>query len=147
MAVLDAGAGDGQFLATLAYFEPALDVIGIESDERLFRSAVGNLQTVERETLVHRSERLRIVHGDYGQGSTYASSEIPIGSIAFVLNYPDGNQDALERFVLERTSRGTKLCLLTDDIELRLSTLALTSRERLPVDGSMGEWQWLVYST
>lgn len=145
--VLDAGTGDGRVLAALAYFEPALEVIGVESDDRLFRSAVANLETIARQALVQRPERLRVVHGDYRQRSTYDTFEVRPESIAFVLNYPDGNQDALERFVLEQTGRGTKLCLLTHDVDLRLSTLALTSKERLPVDESLGAWQWSVYST
>ena len=73
--VLDAGTGDGRVLAALAYFEPALDVVGIESDERLFRLAVANLETIVRRALVHRPERLRIVRGDYCDPSTYSTFE------------------------------------------------------------------------
>ena len=63
-----------------------------------------------------------------------------------MLNYPDGHQDALERFVLERAAPGTKLCLLTHDRDLRLSSLTLTSREQLSGADAVGEWHWSVYS-
>ncbi len=146
-AVLDAGAGDGRVLAALAYFEPELDVIGIESDERLFHLAVANLEKLERKALVSRPERLRLGRGDYRQVGTYESSGIRLEDIAFVLNYPDGNQDELERFVIERIALGAKLCLLSHDHDLRLSKLELISKEEVSVADSPSGWHWSIYST
>ncbi|MGH9335320.1 MAG: hypothetical protein ACRD21_16410, partial [Vicinamibacteria bacterium] len=145
--ILDAGAGDGRVLAALAYFEPELDVVGIESDERLCRLAAANLEKLKRRALVDRPERLRLGRGDYRLAATYESSGIRLEDVAFVYNYPDGNQDELERFIIERCAPGAKLCLLTHDRELRLSKLELTSKEPIPTADSASGWHWSVYST
>jgi hypothetical protein len=119
--------------------------VGIESDERLFRIAADNLEKLKRNALVNRPERFRIARGDYRQVATHESTGIELGAVAYVFNYPDGNQEELERFVIERTPPGAKLCLLTHDGELRLERLALRSKERFFAADS--EWHWSVYST
>jgi hypothetical protein len=141
--VVDAGTGDGRVLAALAHLEPELDVVGIESDEGLFHRAVQNLDTLTHKALITRPERLSLLLGDYRRVDTYASSTVALSDVGFVFNYPDGNQDALERFVIDAIAPGVKLCLLTHDGDLRLSSLTLTTKE--PILSSA--WHWSVYSS
>lgn len=137
---VDAGTGDGRVLALLAHFVPELDLVGIESDDGLYHRASDNVETLTRERMVDRPERLRVIHGDYCRVETYDLGAVERGCVGFVFNYPDGSHHALEAFVIESFAPGTKLCLLTHDLELRLSTLEL--QEHIAWDG----WGWSIYS-
>ncbi|HSF14242.1 MAG TPA: hypothetical protein VLK65_01665 [Vicinamibacteria bacterium] len=139
--VVDAGTGDGRVLAALAHVVPELDVVGIESDVGLYHRANANLETLTRNRLVDRPERLRVIRGDYRRNNTYELGAIQRSRVGFVFNYPDGNQEALAQFVVASFASGTKLCLLTHDSELRLSTLEL--EEHVVSNG----WAWSIYSS
>ena len=141
--IIDAGAGDGRALAALAHFLPDSDIVGIESDEGLYHRAVANVDALGQNRLVSDPERLRMIRGDYRARETYGEAGVHLDDVGFVFNYPDGNEAALERFVIESSAPGTKLCLLTHDGDLRLTKLELTSKETIMASA----WHWSVYSS
>lgn len=140
-AVVDAGMGDGRVAALIARLEPSRRVCGIECDPVLHARAVENLRRVG----VHAG--VRAVAGDYCDPAAYASCGLDLREVGVVVNYPDGNQDRLARFVAAHAGPDASLCLFTHDRGLEVDALPLRAQRDLPVDdGDDGlGWRLSVY--
>ena len=142
--VIDAGTGDGRIPAVLASLDPTRVVYGIEADPGLFTRAVMNLQALATSGVIDPA-RVQLIEADYGDLTTYETRGIQLRRTGVVLNYPDGNERRLARFVSAHCGRGTTLCLLTHDRTLEVEELEL--RDRFDVNAGAGPaWQLSLYS-
>ena len=140
--VVEAGMGDGRAAAVLAHFDPARPVYGIERDPVLHARAVDNLAALRRWRRGYGA--LRLVEGDYCEPATYASCGLDLRDPLVIVNYPDGNQRRLARFVARHAGPSATLCLFTHDRSLDIDELPLHARRDVPADGSL-PWRLSVY--
>lgn len=134
--VVDAGTGDGRVAAVLSRLEPSRPVYGIEKDPALCVQAAANLRA--------RGE-VHLVEGDYCDVAAYESCGLDRRAIAVVVNYPDGNQRRLARFVAAHAGPDARLCLFTHDRSVEVDELALQARRDAPVDDGP-DWRLSVYA-
>ena len=139
-AVVDAGTGDGRIPAVLAAFDPARPVYGIEQDPFFFARASMNLERLQPEMCRH----IHLVEGDYCETATYEACGLDFLQTGIVLNYPDGNERRLARFISEHGGAGTRLCLLTHDRSLELDELECHVRRDVAV-AAEPSWHLSVY--
>lgn len=118
--VLDAGMGDGRIVAGLS--SRAIDAIGIEIDEGLTRDAVSNLRSLEARGL---PATYRVGRGDFLELSTYESLDITPAQVDIFVHYADGNEQALASFIRAHGQPDAQLALVTADLTLTVSDLAL----------------------
>lgn len=137
--VVDAGTGDGRVAAVLSRLEPSRPVYGIEKDPALCVQAAANLRALRARGEVH------LVEGDYCDVAAYESCGLDRRAIAVVVNYPDGNQRRLARFVAEHAGPDARLCLFTHDRSVEVDELALQARRDAPVDDGP-DWRLSVYA-
>lgn len=140
--VVDAGAGDGRVAAVAAHFEPARPVCGIEWDPALHAQAVENLAALRRWCGGYAA--VQLVQGDYCDPATYASCGIDLREPFVALNYPDGNERQLARFIARRGAPGATLCLFTHNRSLDIDDLPLRARRDVPAAGSPA-WRLSIY--
>ena len=141
--VVDAGTGDGRVAAVLSRLEPSRPVYGIEKDPALCVQAAANLRALRARGKVH------LVEGDYCDVAAYESCGLDRRAIAVVVNYPDGNQRRLARFVAEHAGPDARLCLFTHDPvggggRTRAASAARRAggrRARLAALGLCGPWR------
>ena len=139
--VVDAGSGDGRVAAVLAHLEPARPVCGIERDPVLFEQAAENLRALRRHG---GYAAVRLIEGDYCDPATYASCGVDLGAPLVIVNYPDGNQQRLARFVARHAGPDATLCLFTHDRSVDVDELPLRARRDLPV--ALGpDWRLSIY--
>ena len=124
---IDAGSGDGRVLAVIAWLVPGQPVLGVESDEVLHVRAANHLRALGAAGVVDPAH-LHLAAADYCDPATYAVRDIALARAPLVLNYPDGNQDRLARFVAANCGLQTTLGLLTHDPELTVDVLPLRAR-------------------
>ncbi len=141
-AVVDAGMGDGRVAAVVALLEPSHPVYGIEHDPVLYARARQNLRRALR--MSRASPRVHPIEGDYCDVATYASCGLDPRDVRLVLNYPDGNQGRLARFLAAHAGSDTSLCLFTHDRDLEVRDLALHAERDLPADFG-ADWRVAVY--
>ena len=140
--VVEAGMGDGRVAAVLAHHEPARPVYGIEWDPALCAQAAENLQVLRRWDNTYAA--VHLVEGDYCDPATYASCGLDLRVPFVVVNYPDGNQHNLARFLARHACPRTTLCLFTHDRSLDIDELPLHARRDVPVGGGP-DWRLSVY--
>ncbi len=139
--VVDAGMGDGRVAAVLAHLEPARPVYGIERDPVVYAQAVENLRALRRRG---GYAAVRLIEGDYCDPATYASCGVDLGAPLVILNYPDGNQQRLARFVARHAGPDATLCLFTHDRSVDVAELPLRARRDMPV--AVGpDWRVSIY--
>ncbi len=141
-AVVDAGMGDGRVAAVIAALEPSRPVFGIERDAVLCSRARQNLQRVRR--IARGRPEVHPVEGDYCDVATYASCGLDLQAVGAVLNYPDGNQERLARFVAAHAGPGASLCLFTHDRAVEIRELVLRAERDLPAEYGL-TWRFSVY--
>ena len=141
-AVVDAGMGDGRVAAVIAALEPSRPVFGIERDAVLCSRARQNLQRVRR--IARGRPGVHPVEGDYCDVATYASCGLDLQAVGAVLNYPDGNQERLARFVAAHAGPGASLCLFTHDRAVEIRELVLRAERDLPAEYGL-TWRLSVY--
>lgn len=125
--VIDAGSGDGRVPAVIAWLVPGVAVFGVEADAVLHARAEDHLRALAAAGVIDAS-RLRLVAGDCCDPATYAARGIALRRTRLVLNYPDGNQHRLARFVAVHCAPETTLALLTHDRDLTVAALPLRAR-------------------
>ena len=121
---IDAGSGDGRVLAVIAWLVPGQTVLGVEHDEVLHARAASHLRALGAAGVIDRAH-LRLAAADYCDPATYTARGIALSRARLVLNYPDGNQHRLARFVAANCGPGTTLGLLTHDRDLTVDALPL----------------------
>ena len=140
--VVDAGMGDGRVAAVVAALEPSHAVYGIELDPVLCARAAQNLRRVLR--IARGRPQVQPVEGDYCDVATYASCGLDLRAVGVVVNYPDGNQERLARFIAAHAGPGASLCLFTHDREVRVDDLVLRAERDLPAEYGP-DWRLAVY--
>ena len=140
--VIDAGMGDGRVAAVLAHLEPARPVYGIERDPVVYAQAVENLRALRSHGGGYAA--VRLIEGDYCDPATYASRGVDLGAPLVILNYPDGNQQRLARFVARRAGPDAALCLFTHDHSVDVAELQLHARRDMPAAYGP-DWRLSVY--
>lgn len=140
--VVEAGMGDGRVAAVLAHLDPARPVYGIERDPVVYAQAVENLRALRRRGGGYAA--VRLIEGDYCDPATYASCGVDLGTPLVILNYPDGNQQRLARFVARHAGPDATLCLFTHDHSVDVAELPLRARRDMPV--AVGpDWRVSIY--
>ena len=129
-AVVDAGMGDGRVAAVLAHLEPARPVYGIERDPVVFAQAAENLRALRGRGGGYAA--VRLVEGDYCDPATYASCGVRLDARLVIVNYPDGNQQRLARFLARHAGPEAALCLFTHDRSVDVAELQLNARRDMP---------------
>ena len=140
--VVDAGMGDGRVVAVLAHLEPARPVCGIEQDPVLFEQAAENLRALRGRGGGYAA--VRLVEGDYCDPAAYASCGVDLGAPLVILNYPDGNERSLARFIARRAGPDATLCLFTHDRSVDIDELELRARRDMPAAAGP-DWRLSVY--
>ena len=140
--VVDAGMGDGRVAAVLAHLEPARPVCGIERDPALYAQAAENLRVLRGHGSAYAA--VRLVEGDYCDPAVYASGGVDLGAPLVVVNYPDGNQQRLARFIARHAGPDAALCLFTHDRSLDVDELPLRARRDLPAPPGP-DWRLSIY--
>lgn len=140
--VVDAGMGDGRVAAVVAALEPSHAVYGIERDPVLYARAAQNLRRVLR--IARGGPRVQPVEGDYCDVATYASCGLDLQTVGVVVNYPDGNQERLARFIAAHAGPGASLCLFTHHRALQIDDLVLRAERDLPAEYGP-DWRLAVY--
>ena len=125
--VIDAGSGDGRALAVIAWLVPGQAVLGVEHDEVLHARAASHLRALGAAGIIDPAH-LHLAATDYCDPATYAARGVALARARLVLNYPDGNQHRLARFVAANCGPETTLGLLTHDRELTVDALPLRGR-------------------
>ena len=87
---------------------------------------------------------MRLIEGDYCDPATYASCGVDLGAPLVILNYPDGNQQRLARFVARHTGPEATLCLFTHDHSVDVAELQLRARRDMPAAYGP-DWRLSVY--
>ena len=141
--VIDAGSGDGRVLGVIAWLAPGEAVVGVEADAVLHARAEGHLRSLAAAGVIDTA-RLRLVAGDCCDPATYAGRGIALRRTRLVLNYPDGNQHRLARFVAAHCAPETTLALLTHDRDLAVAALPLRARHDVRA-GSGPPWRLSLY--
>ena len=126
----------------VALLEPSHPVYGIERDPVLYARAEQNLRRALR--MSRGSPRVHPVEGDYCDVATYASRGLDLHDVGVVINYPDGNQERLARFIAAHAGPGASLCLFTHARALEIHDLALRAERDLPADDGP-DWRLCVY--
>ena len=140
--VIDAGMGDGRVAAVLAHLEPARPACGIERDPVLYAQALENLRALRGRG--GACAAVRLVEGDYCDPASYASCGVKLGEPLVILNYPDGNQQRLARFVARHGGPHATLCLFTHDRSVDIDELPLHARCDVPAEAGP-DWQLSIY--
>jgi hypothetical protein len=112
--IFDAGAGDGRVLAALALgLPPRLDVtlVGLECAPPLARAARATMGALPLPV----SRRPRVAEGSYLEPRDYARVGVDPQGLDLVLNYPDGNETRLLRFLEAEAGPATRLLVLSPD--------------------------------
>ena len=125
--VIDAGSGDGRVPAVIAWLDPHQLVYGVEADAALHARAAANLGALGAAGAVDPAH-VHLIAADYCDPETYAARGIGLRRTRLVLNYPDGNQHRLARFVGEHCAPETTLCLLTHNRNLTVDALPLRTQ-------------------
>lgn len=139
--VVDAGMGDGRVVAVLAHLDPARAVYGIERDPVLYAQAAENLRSLREHGDCGGAH---LVEGDYCDPDTYASCGIDLRAPLVVLNYPDGNEHNLARFLARHAGPDAALCLFTHDRTVDVGELRLRARRDLPAEVGP-DWRLSIY--
>ncbi len=120
--VLDAGMGDGRFVACLGAHGEHVQALGIESDPTLHALAVSNLEELA-------ISNARTSHGSFFDLAAYASLGVTPFDLDCVFHYPDGNEQPLAAFMRDHGRPGAFVVFLTPDLSLRIECLEhLTQR-------------------
>jgi len=106
--LLDAGSGDGCFLAMASYF--GLNALGIECDPDLVKRSERFFDSLLEDGLIHT--RPRVVVGDYLSKESYRRLGVSLQEVGLIYNYDDGNLEELLDFVGRNSSQGTRLMVL-----------------------------------
>ena len=141
--VIDAGSGDGRVSAVIAWLVPGQPVFGIEADAALHARATAHRQALGAAGIIDAGN-VRLAVADYCDPQAYASHGIALDRTRLVLNYPDGNQNRLARFVAARCPPETALALLTHDRDLTVDALPLRARRDVGA-GSAPPWRLSLY--
>lgn len=141
--VIDAGSGDGRVSAVISWLVPGQPVFGVEADAVLHARATAHLHAFGAAGIIDPAH-IRLAAGDYCDRETYAAHGVALGRTRLVLNYPDGNQDRLARFVAARCPPETALALLTHDRDLSVDALPLRERHDVRA-GSGPPWRLSLY--
>lgn len=141
--VIDAGSGDGRVSAVLGSLKPSMTICGIEADSTLHARATANLLAVAEKGLIDPA-RVQLAEADYCDAATYRTRGIAPERIALILNYPDGNQHHLARFITKHCGHDTTLCLLTHNRTLEIDELDLYARHDVR-DGTGPPWRLSLY--
>lgn len=118
MRLLDAGMGDGRFVASLCGLGSHIHAVGIESHPSLYQLALENLRSLP-------IANWSVCRGSYLDPAAYETLGVPVSTIDAIFNYPDGNEDALVRFWREHGRKGARLLFLTPDQSLSFDGVAL----------------------
>ena len=121
---IDAGSGDGRVVAVIAWLVPGQAVLGVEADDVLHARATSHLRALGAAGVIDPAH-LRLAAADYCDPATYAALGVALARARLVLNYPDGNQHRLARFVAANCGPETTLGLLTHDRDLAVDALPL----------------------
>ena len=140
--IVDAGTGDGRVPAVLASLDPTRPICGIEADALLYTQAVANLEALSSHRL--DSRLVTLIEGDYCDTRAYTSHALDLRDIGMFLNYPDGHEQQLARFVARHAGAAAKLVLLTHDRSVGVRELELCARRRVVVAGEQ-DWELSVY--
>ena len=140
--IVDAGTGDGRVAAVPVSCDPTQVIYGIEADAVFYTQAVANLKALETRGLP--LGRVQLVEADYCDVRTYESRGLNLGEIAMFLNYPDGHQRQLARFVAEHAGEATRLCLLTHDRSVVVDDLELRDQRTVCLDAEL-DWLLSIY--
>ena len=84
--------------------DPTRPVYGIEKDPALFAQALVNLQGIRARGVIDHT-CMYLVEADYCEMATYETAGIDLSQTGVILNYPDGNQKRLARFIAEHGGR------------------------------------------
>ena len=141
--VIDAGSGDGRVSAVISWLAPGQPVFGVEADAVLHARATAPPAALGAAGILDPAH-VRLAAADYCDPETYAAHGIALGRTRLVLNYPDGNQDRLARFVAGHCPPETALALLTHDRELTVDALPLRARRDVHA-GSGPPWRLSLY--
>ena len=141
--VVDAGSGDGRVSAVLAWLAPGQPVFGVEADAALHARAEAHLRALGAAGIVDPAH-VRLASADYCDPATYAAHGVALAGARLVLNYPDGNQHRLARFVAGHCPPEATLALLTHDRDLTVDALPLRSRHDVRA-GSGPPWRLSLY--
>ncbi len=141
--VIDAGSGDGRVPAVIAWLVPGQAVLGIEADAVLHARARTQLDALGAAGVIDPAH-VRLAAGDYCDPETYSGQRIALSRTRLVLNYPDGNQHRLARFVATRCPPETTLALLTHDRDLSVDALPLRARQDVRA-GNGPPWSLSLY--
>lgn len=124
---LDAGMGDGRFVAWLCSLGSSVHACGIESDDSLYELALDNLSRLPTSSV-------SVCHGSYLDPATYERLGVGASTVDAVLNYPDGNEHALVRFWREHGRPGSHVVFVTPDRSLDFADLELEAE--IPIERS-----------
>ena len=141
--VVDAGSGDGRVSAVISWLVPGQPVFGVEADAVLHARATAHLHELGAAGIIDPAH-IRLAAADYCDPETYAARGIALSRTRLVLNYPDGNQHRLARFVAARCPPETALALLTHDRDLTVDALPLRERHDVRA-GSGPPWSLSLY--
>lgn len=141
--VIDAGSGDGRVPAVIAWLVPGQVVLGVEADAVLHARAAAHLHALGAAGVIDPAH-VHLATADYCDPATYAAHGIALSRTRLVLNYPDGNQQRLARFVAARCPPETALALLTHDRDLTVDALPLRARHDVHA-GSGPPWRLSLY--
>ena len=124
-SVIDAGCGDGRLLGSLAALIKQGCFYGIELDPTLYAKAEANIKSLSRKHLTGRAT-IGLIRGNYCRPDTYRVKNDPLTlqQKLLFLNYPDGNERKLARFINNHCRTGTTLCLLSPDRKRTIHFLA-----------------------
>jgi hypothetical protein len=107
-----------------------------------YAQASENLETLAERGLPR--DRLRLVEGDYCARATYESAGLAPTDVGLFLNYPDGHEERLARFMAEHARHDARLCLLTHDRTLGVEALALDGQRNVWVAPDQ-DWLLSIY--
>ena len=142
--LLDAGAGDGRVLGVFGSRwadRPGLELLGIEDDASLFACAQRNLQALRAAGRL--TGPLAVARGDYLAAPVYTELGVAPTDIDLVVNYPDGNENALEHWLASQAGERTRLLLLGPDRSLSFAVLDLDWAVTLEPPGQTA-WRLIV---
>ena len=139
-SVVDAGSGDGRVPIVISLQDQTRWTYGIEFDRVLHSQATNNLNALKNHNIVGSESKIQLIENDYTNVETYRLAGIATQEVHLFLNYPDGNQNRLERLITEKFGFKTWLCLLTHDEAINLNNLNLEERQNIQDDHDMTWW-------
>lgn len=142
LAIVDAGSGDGRVAVLLAVVAHRRRVYGIEADGALCTQARANVEALVPRGLSR--EALSLVEGDYCHPATYEAVGVDPRQVGLFLNYPDGRQEDLARFIADYGHPDARLGLLTHDRAMEIASLALRDRRTVWVPPDQ-DWRLSLY--